>query len=94
MGIKQHKIIAELTGMTAGRLLQYDGSGVYNTTEAMYALGIGCCSCCGYLQPIEVYACKNCGELYPYNVTRTGQKSEPVFTKPKKGKRIKKYTYT
>lgn len=47
---------------TNGPLLAIN-NGKYVQTEALTGFGIYVCDSCGYLQPLEVTACKECGEV-------------------------------
>lgn len=94
---KQDMIVKELAKIVAEEpLLNYDGSGVFKTSNRMFDSGIACCSDCGYLQPLEKKICGKCGndvvvvrDREPQPLKRIGV-LKPV---PGKQKRIKKNTY-
>lgn len=97
---KQDRIISELAKMTDARIVHYDGTGEYKTTQVMYNAGICACSVCGYMQPIEVKMCGSCREdlcivMAPEETTQVTElrKVKPLKLVKGETKLIKKNTY-
>jgi hypothetical protein len=85
--IRQHQIIAEVVKIKNGCILFYDATRVYKTSSVMFNAGIGVCSNCGHIQPLEMKHCANClDELFI--VRKDIDVQVPEVKKPKTRKRI------